>query len=359
MGIGLAGTVGASGKGFSDLWNEGLEGDKTYSNQNSRTTSGINLRSESELEKAATGDISSQYGFLKDFLSRGPGSEAIDASNTSQNDFVRMLKGINANGGMPTDEDRRQANIFADDLFKPQQEALNQSFTQQNEDAARLAARLNRPVNDPIIQAKLRQEQMRQSAMLGADRAAFTSQEVRNSPFRRLELQGQLADAQGALASQAMANRMQLLNLGNALQSQERNWRLQTGERYGTSNMAGETKSGGGLMGGIGAYTGLIGGITNIGNSGLSAFNGGSGQSQPAYSDRGSGQMNFATPQSMQFAPAGYGYNGAAMNDIQASYMTNRGQSPARASRLQSGGGKSGGGLFGGGMGLGKMMMGI
>jgi hypothetical protein len=293
-------------------------------------------------------DVVGQYGQLRDFLNRGPGIEAIDASNASQKDFVDMMRRLQASGGMPTDEDRRQANIFADDMFKPQQEALNQSFTQQNEQAARLSAQLNRPINDPIIQAKLRQEQMRQSAMLGADRTAFTAQESRNSPFRRLELQGQLADAQSGLASQAMANRMQLLNLGNSLQSQERQWRLNTGERYGTSNSNSSQHSGGGIMGGIGAVTGAVSGFMNIANSGVSAMQGGSGQSSGAYADR--------APQTM--APANYasiqagGWQGGPQGSDYSSYYAPQGASAARKSRLSSGasGSWAGGGSQGGGM---------
>lgn len=319
------------------LFSEGTKGDTTTqkSDISSGSTAGIRLGKASELEKTAGGDISQQYSTLRDWLSQGPGLADIQASDQSQRSFIDMLRSINSNGGLPTAEDRRQANIFADDLFRPQQEALNQSFTQQNEQAARLAAQLNRPINDPIIQSKLRQEQMRQSAMLSADRTAFTANEARNSPFRRLELQGQLADAQGALASQAMANRMQLLNLGNQLQSQERNWRLQTGERYGTSTQSGTTTqhSGGGMMGGIGAITGFASGIMNIANSGVSAFQGGSGQSTGAYADRGQQSM---TP--MNYAPASPYSNGGPSYSAPA-YSP----SPARSSRLSSGSGGGGG----------------
>jgi hypothetical protein len=245
---------------------EGMKGNTVT--QKATQTSGIKLAPESDLERLASGQISGNFGDLIKMLSGGPGQGDVDASNASQQDFVKMMRGINASGGLPTDEDRRQANIFADDIFRPQTEALNQSFTQQNEGAARLAAKLNRPINDPIIQAKLRQEQMRQSSMLGAERASFTSQEARNSPFRRLSLQGQLADAQGSLASQAMSNRMQLLNLGNSLQSQERNFRIQTGERF--TNGTQTQHSGGGLMGGLGAMTGAFGSVMGAVGQGMS-----------------------------------------------------------------------------------------
>lgn len=333
---------------FGGLFGEGMKGDTVTQNSNSASTSGIKLGAMSELEKLAGGQVSGNFQELMKMLNSGPGQAEVDAGNAGQKDFVSMLKGINANGGMPTDEDRRQANIFADDMFKPQQEALNQSFTQQNEQAARLSAQLNRPVNDPIIQAKLRQEQMRQSSMLSADRTAFTANESRNSPFRRLELQGQLADAQSGLASQAMANRMQLLNLGNSLQTQERNWRLQTADRWGNSSSNSSQHSGGGIMGGIGAVTGAVSGFMNIANSGMSAMQGGSGQSSGAYADRPQQTMapaNYAQIQSQ-------GWQGGPQGSDYSSYYAPQGASAARKSRLSSGasGSWAGGGSSGGGM---------
>lgn len=335
---------------MAPLMQEGYKGQTAT--QNMSQTSGIKLSEASGLEKQATGDIGSQYDFLKNLLSRGPGAEAVDASNNSQNDFVSMLKGINANGGMPTTEDTRRANSFADQLFAPQQEALNQSFTQQNQDAARLAAQLNRPINDPIIQAKLKQEQMRQSSMLNADRSGFVAQEARNSPFQRLQMQGQLADAQGSLASQAMSNRMQLLNLGNSLQSQERNWRLQTGERYGTAS--GSQHSGGGLSGAFGNMNSVVGSFGGA----IGAMGGGfMGQSSTgAGATSGSAQP---TQQNAATAPGGY----ASQGGYQSQYFGTLGgngnnayaPSNSRTSRLtsnSSSGGSSNGsfltGMWGG-----------
>jgi hypothetical protein len=246
-----------------DIFSAGEEQDV----QTSSTTSGVRLAKETDIEKRATGDIADQYDLLRRYLGQGPGIEAINASNTSQQGFIDVLKQIQASGGMPTDTDQARAQQFVDLQFRPQQEAMNQSFQMQNDQAAKLAAKLNRPINDPVIQAKLRQEQMRQQSMFDANRAAAIGTEARSMPFQRLDLQGQLADAQGALASQAMSNRLQLLNLGNALQSQERNWRLQTAQRYGDS----EQRSGGGMLGGLGAVLGTAGTVSSI----YSGFGGG------------------------------------------------------------------------------------
>lgn len=317
----------------SIIGNIGREG---YKGQTStqKSTAGLTLAPASEQELMAGKDISAQYDWLKQFLGQGPGLEAQTQANTDQNSFLQMMRGIASSGGMPTDEDRRQSNIFADDLFKPQMEALNQSFTQQNEGAARLAAQLNRPINDPIIQAKLRQEQMRQSSMLSADRSAFVAQESRNSPFRRLELQGQLADASSGLASQAMANRMQLLNLGNSLQSQERNWRLQTAEKYGTQ----EAHSGGGVTGAWGSMMGGIGSAVGIAGSFMGTGGASSATGSAPKSPQIAGGMDMQTSQAYGqggfMSQGGYQSNALGINSQPNSLYGNYKASNARNSRL-------------------------
>ncbi len=332
---------------LAGLFEEGKKGDTVSQKSNSSSISGVTLKAASDLEKSATGQIGSSFGQLQDMLNRGPGNEAVDASNKEQQSYVDMMRQINSTGGMPTAEDTRRANILADELFAPQQEAAKQAYGFAQQDAAKLAAKLNRPINDPIIQAKLQQEQMRQSSLMSADRTAFVAGEARNSPFQRLQMQGQLADAQGSLASQAMSNRMQLLNLGNSLQQQERNWRLQTSEKYGASSGTQEQHSGGGAMGGIGAITGAMGQFTNLGTSVVSAFMGGGGQTQQPEK----AQANFGGQPSAQIANfGGYNSSGGQMNDIQSAYMGSRGSSvmsPQRASRLSGGGGGSKGPISG------------
>lgn len=332
---------------LGNIGREGYKGNKAT--QESNQTAGLRLTDPSELEKLATGQIGTQYDALRDLYSRGPGAEAVDAANAGQNSFIDMLRKINANGGMPTAEDTRQAGMFADQLFAPQQEALNQSFIDQNQQAARLSAQLNRPINDPIIQAKLRQEQMRQSAMLNADRTSFTAQEARNSPFRRLELQGQLADAQQALASQAMANRMQLMNMGNALQSQERNWRLQTAERYGNSSTT--QTSGGGITGALGSMTGAAGNIIGVvgGIMSMGATGNQNKPTQPTWQGGGSGGMSLQTDAA--YGSGGFMSAGGMNSSLMGTGNQNRSTiydtyANSRKSRL--GLGANGGSMFGG-----------
>lgn len=314
------GVIGAAAVGGAIANTSGKSKTTTSGSTNK---SGLTLDEASQLEKNAGDDISSQYGALKQMYSSGPGQEAVDSANRGQNDFIRMLQQVNANGGMPTAEDTQRANTYADQLFAPQQEAMNQQYQKSQQDAAKLAAKLNRPINDPVIQARLQQEQMRQSAMLSADRTAYVAQEARNSPFQRLQLQGQLADAQGSLASQAMSNRMQLLNLGNSLQSQERNWRLQTAERYGLTSSDQQQQQEGGFAGGFnGAIAGAGAGASIMGSFG--GLMGGGGSK--------------AAPQAMQSGGASSWGGGQQSigggGDLYGAFGPSA-MSPVRASRIQ------------------------
>jgi len=131
--------------------------------------------------------------------------------------------------------------------------AMQQAFQQQNLRANQLAAQLGRPANDPIIQARLAQEQMQGAERLGAAQSAYASEYAQQLPQQRLGYTAQLTDVRNSLASQAMANRQALLGLGQSLQAGERNWRLNTGTQWSQ----GQSESGGGLKGALGTIAGL------------------------------------------------------------------------------------------------------
>jgi hypothetical protein len=274
------------------MFNEGQKGKTTTTKSDTSygSTAGVRLGPQSAFEQMLGQDMESQYSGLRGMLLDDPNTAERVAATKEYQNFVEMMSGINKSGGMPSAEDMQRANSFADQLFAPQREALNQSFEFAQQDAAKLAARLNRPINDPIIQAKLQQERMRQSNMLSADRSAFVAQEARSQPFQRLGMQEQLfnaksglADLKAGIASQAMANRMQLLNLGNSLQNQERNWRFQTSDKFNYGNQSGTStvhSGGGGILAGLsgvqagmGSVAGIVGSVGQIAGT----FMGGAG----------------------------------------------------------------------------------
>lgn len=224
-------------------------------NQSSQSTvSGVQLAPESALENRITNTSVNDFNAFRNMVRAGAGTQDVSAAATSQRSLADMLQQFSQGGFMPTQQDFQTANNFAAQAFQPRQVALDQSLEDTRIQAERLAARLGRPVNDPIIQAKLGQERVRQQQSLSAEQSAFGAQFAQNLPMQRLGFAGQLADVRNNLAAQAMSNRQALLSLGNSLQSSERNWRLGTATRFSNQN----TQSGGGLGG---MLSGAIAGV--------------------------------------------------------------------------------------------------
>lgn len=221
----------------------GAQGDKSSMS----SVSGIRVAPETELEKQATKSLGGALGGFESIVNAGPGAQAATDAMGSNKSLQDMLKSFGAGGFLPTDQDRSTANTFAQQMFQPQRVQGDQNYQDQQQQAARLAAQLNRPVNDPIIQAKLGIERMRQQQSLDAQQGAFSAQTAMNMPQQRLGYTNQLADFNNNLASQAMSNRQALLSLGSNLREQDRSYRIATGEKYGNV----EQSSGGGLAGAI------------------------------------------------------------------------------------------------------------
>jgi hypothetical protein len=125
---------------------------------------------------------------------------------------------------------------------------------------------MGRSLNDPILAAKLAQEQTRQGAMLEANQGSFAQQFALAQPDRRLGYANQRANILGGLATQAMSNRQALAAMGEGILQREREFRLATANRSGTNT----NTSGGGVAGGIGGA--LAGGAL-----GMNLFGGGDG----------------------------------------------------------------------------------
>jgi hypothetical protein len=209
----------------------------------------VNLMPASELENQSTASLGKNFGTYSDYVNAGANQTDVSNALTSQRGLADMLKSYSTGGYLPGQQDFAQANSLADSVLSP-------AFRQQEEQAARLAAKMNRPVNDPILQARLRQG-------LADQRSGFVAEQAMNAPLQRLQFAGQLSDVQNNLASQAMSNRQALLSLGNQLQSSERNFRLQTATRTGSQTQT----SGGGLQGAIAGALGGAGAGFGMANS--------------------------------------------------------------------------------------------
>lgn len=291
LGVGLAlGGIGAL---------VGAQGSKQSATQS------IQLSPASDFEKFSGQLSQDQLKQLQALVGAGAGEADVAAGAQSQRDLAGMLEGLVSSGGLPTQSDIQSAQGFASDIFAPQRQALETQFTQSNEEVAQLAAQLGRPVNDPILQAKLARFKGEQVGQLSAQQGAFAAQEARNLPLQRLGFAESLTNVRQGLASQAFSNRQALATLGSQFLAGERNFRL------GAANRTTTSRSGGGLEGAIsgalaGAGTGIkLGGLLGGGGGSSLGLTGSQSLTQPALgSSAGLGsQPQFLSGGSFTFGP--------------------------------------------------------
>lgn len=229
------------------------------------STSGLNMGAASGLENSAGGGLSKDYASLRSMFDQGgPNAGDYSKGTQAQRDFAAMLGQYSKSGGLPGQGDLDTANVFAQRAFDPQRVQMQQGFEDQKVEASRLSASLGRSVDDPILQAKLRSEMMRQQSSLGAQQGAFANQMALQLPGQRLGYAGQQAGVLDDIGQRASANRQLLMSLGSQILGNERAFRMNTAERWG------EQKSGGGIEG---AMNGALGGM----GAGMSMFSAGQG----------------------------------------------------------------------------------
>lgn len=206
------------------------------------------------------GFLQQNFQDLAQMVGEGPGLEDVQRSVAAQREFA-------GRGGLAGGKDISNAQNFISQLFAPQEEALAQSFRDQQISADRVAGITGRGANDPILRNKLAQEQTRQQAMLGAQRTAATAQTAQQAAGTRVDLLS-------GLANQALNNRQVLSGLGSNLLAQERQFRLATGRNVVTEK---KQPGLGEIIGAIGSGIGMVGGLFGGGGSG----GGGSGGGTP------------------------------------------------------------------------------
>lgn len=223
-------------------------------------TSSVQLSDPTAFETLLQKNLQRNFQGLSDLTNAGPGAGDITAANDQARQFAQQLQSYAQSGGLPSQTDINSSNQIADQLFSARRVQQQQAFTDQNQRLAQLAVSLGRPVNDPILQAKLAQEQTRQASSLGAEQQGYATQLALNQPFQRLGFQQQALGVSQALASQALQNRAALLNSGLSLYQNQQNFRLSTA----TQNRTGE--SGGGVAGALGGIASGLGAGVGIGN---------------------------------------------------------------------------------------------
>lgn len=295
--------------------------------QGNQQSVGMQLAPEGALEAQGRQTVGTNLGQLQNFTNLGPGAAEVSAGLNSSNKLAAMLDQYSKGGFLPNQQDWNTANQFAQTAFQGQQVALNQGFQEQQQRANQLASQLGRPVNDPIIQARLSQEKMQSGERLAADQGAYASQFAMNLPQQRLGYTSQLADVNNALASQAMKNREALLSLGSQVQNSERNFRLQTATRT--------SSNGGGLGGAISGALAGAGAFANLGNM----FSGGNptnptAQGGPQYGPQTAAQAGYSAPRQMASTPGfsqslSTGFNSSIPTSLQPNNAYNTMVSPA------------------------------
>ncbi len=217
----------------------GSQGERASQSTNGR--SNVFLAPESELGKAAKDAQLTNLKSFQGLVDAGANQGDVGSAAGSQRSLADLLDSFSKGGFMPTEQDTAQATHLADQLLAP-------SFRQQGIDANRMAAKMGRPINDPILQAKLRTAEADQ-------RGTFIAQQAQQLPLQRLGFATQLSDVRNNLASQAMSNRQAILGIGGNILGQEQNMQLGAASRTNDSQV--NQQSGGGFGGFL---TGAIGG---------------------------------------------------------------------------------------------------
>lgn len=218
--------------------------DKSTTSQSSSSTSEVIVDAAGKEETDARNLAFRQIGDLDARL------KSLESSSVLQN-LDRLMQEL---GQAPSAERIRQAQAFTQDVFAPAEESIQQAFQDQETAFARRAAQMGRSSADPILAAKLAQQQVRERSLLESQKTAFRAQESVNAPLR--QFQNQLAGL-GGLSQQAAANRQAVFSLGSDFANTMMNYRLATATRTNQSAGTSTSESGGGLKG---ALTGAFGG---------------------------------------------------------------------------------------------------
>lgn len=205
-------------------------------------------------------------------------------SNPVLDNLDRLMQEM---GMGPTQARIQQAQSFAKDVFAPQQVALNQSMEDFNRSYAQRAAQMGRSSADPILAARMAQEQIRQQARLSSEQGAFAAQEAIAAPQRQFANQ---FGAMNNLSQAAIQNRQAVFSMGSDFANSLQQYRLATAKRTGTTNQFQDQYSGGGLKGAIaGSFQGWNAGMSMGGFGGGGA--GSTGGSQGGYTGGNGGSM--------------------------------------------------------------------
>ena len=229
-----------------------------------QTEQRIEVDDPSAFEQRLQGQQEQFFNQLQQLTQAGGGEEDVRAATEAQRSLADRLNALTETGGIPGAEDISAGQSFAEIAFAPQRELLSQAFEEQRITAGRQRARLGREGDDPILQARLAASQTRQTSVLGAQQQAQAQQLAFALPGQRLQFAAGRADVLSGLGSQAFRNQAALLSTGNQLRQQERQFRLATATRTGTTTREGSF--GQALLGGLAGASAGFGIARSIGS---------------------------------------------------------------------------------------------
>jgi hypothetical protein len=231
------------------------------------------LAAESELEKQAGKSLMSTLTGYEGLVNAGPGEQDMTRATGASRSLADLLQQY-ANGGfMPTAQDYQQSWSTTQNIFQPRTTQLQQRFQEEERGFAKQAQMMGRDPMDVVFKNRLAQTRAREEALLGADQTSFYQQQAMSMPGQRLNYMSNYANVTGGLASQALANRQNLLSMGNTIKQNEQNFRLNSA----TTNQ--RSTSGGGIKGAIAGGIAETGAVMDMASGFMSMGMGGGGGS--------------------------------------------------------------------------------
>jgi hypothetical protein len=238
------------------------------------SSSGVNLVPMTSLGNYAGADTMSALGNYQNLTSYGAGASQVSGALSSQTNLANMYNQYAQSGGLPNQQQIGQANQYAQNIFAPQQTALQQSFIGAQANEQQQAGILGRSVADPVLQAKLQLGYMQQQQQLSAQQGSFANQMALQLPQNQLAYATQGNQLQQQLAGQAFQNQYNMAGLGQGILQSQQGYQLSSSGHYGNLS----SQSGGGLAGALsGAMSGFSGGANLAMSPGFQNFFGGGG----------------------------------------------------------------------------------
>lgn len=262
----------------------------------------------SALGEQAQGYAGASLGAYNTLAQAGPGASDVTAAVNASRGYANTL-GNFASGGL---NNMSQGNQLAAQQFAGQRTALEQTFQQQLQQANQSAALSGRGQNDPILRARLAQDQSRQSAQINANQSSAAVDLGRQYSTDQIGLLGQQVNTLQGLSQQAFGNQQNLFSMSNQTLQNERSFGMQQAQ-YEASRGGGFQGALNGIMAGAGAGLQAGQGIqamqnqTNMTNAQISQMQGqgqdGAGGRTSMSSDYLNGGSNYGMPSRSVAAP--------------------------------------------------------